>query len=128
MSTDDPPAGGSCARGRKIAEERRTEHVRALNDAFRQSLSGGRVLLTRRVAALGEVPQRQILEQVQRFDRFTPENDPYGEHDFGIFEAGETRVLWKIDYYDLLFIGASPDPADPSVTARVLTVMLADEY
>ena len=38
------------------------------------------------------------------------------------------EILFKIDYYahDLLF--GSDDPADPSVTQRVLTVLLAEEY
>ena len=35
------------------------------------------------------------------------------------------RILFKISYYDRSLIGHSPDHADPSVTTRVLTVMLA---
>ena len=37
-------------------------------------------------------------------------------------------VFWKIDAYDLGYEWGSPDPADPSVTRRVLTLMLATEY
>lgn len=38
------------------------------------------------------------------------------------------ELLWKIEYLsaDLLF--GSDDPADPTVTQRVLTVLLAEEY
>ena len=62
------------------------------------------------------------------FGSFTEDNDPHEEHDFGVVEHGGVRCLWKIDYYDREMEMLSPDPADPSVTTRVLTIMLADEY
>ena len=34
---------------------------------------------------------------------------------------------WKIDYYDQSLEFHSLDPADPSVTIRVLTIMRVDE-
>ena len=34
----------------------------------------------------------------------------------------------KIDYYNMTLDMGSPDPADPKVTKRVLTVMFASEY
>ena len=52
----------------------------------------------------------------------------YGEHDFGALTVAGVRLLWKIDYYDAGMGGGSPDPADPSVTTRVLTLMLVDEW
>ena len=52
----------------------------------------------------------------------------FGEHDFGALTVAGVRLLWKIDYYDAAMAGGSPDPADPSVTTRVLTVMLAHEW
>jgi hypothetical protein len=37
-------------------------------------------------------------------------------------------IFFKIDYYDRTLTAHSPDPADPAVTRRVITVMLASEY
>ena len=62
------------------------------------------------------------------FDAFDRDNDPYGEHDFGALTVLGERVLFKIDYYNAGMTGGSPDPADPSVTTRVLTVTLAGEW
>jgi len=65
---------------------------------------------------------------VRAFDAFTGDNDPHGEHDFGAFDLCEERLFWKIDYYDQDLRFGSPDPTDPAVTRRVLTIMLASDY
>jgi Protein of unknown function (DUF3768) len=65
---------------------------------------------------------------VTEFNAFTPDNDPYGEHDFGSFEDGGERIFWKIGYYDQRMEHGSEDPADPDRTYRVLTVMFSSEY
>ena len=62
---------------------------------------------------------------MRTFTDFTPDNDPYGEHDFGSFELAGRKFLWKIDLYEAPFVKAA-DGA-PVVT-RVLTIMLAEEY
>ena len=55
-------------------------------------------------------------------------DDPYGERDFGAFEFQGERLFFKIDYYDLALEFGSEDPADASVTRRVMTIMLASDY
>ncbi|HRW60884.1 MAG TPA: DUF3768 domain-containing protein [Defluviicoccus sp.] len=102
--------------------------VRELNDAFRTTLCGGRVMLTAGIASLPRDVQAAILERVRTFSTFTEDNDPYGEHDFGSFEMTGLKVNWKIDCYDAECRYGSENPADPSQTTRVLTIMRADEY
>jgi hypothetical protein len=89
---------------------------------------GGKVYMTRGIAALSRADQSAIREKVERFNDFTPGNDPYGEHDFGAFEHAGEKIFWKIDYYDRALEMGSEDPADPNCTTRVLTIMLAEEY
>src|SRR5688572_4457236 len=91
----------------------RAQRIRELNDHLRTHLIGGRVMITSGVEALGLAAVTAILERLRRFDAFTSDNDPHGEHDFGAFTHGAERILWKIDYYDRDLVYGSPDPADP---------------
>ncbi|MEM9839501.1 MAG: DUF3768 domain-containing protein [Pseudomonadota bacterium] len=103
--------------------------IRELNDAFRcQGRGPGTVLITVGVQATGGTFVAAALQAVRSFDAFSPENDPWGEHDFGAVEIDGQRVFFKIDCYDRTQTVGSPNPANPAVTYRVLTIMLADEY
>ena len=102
--------------------------IRDLNDNLRRSLSGGRVVMTNGVAVLGEQLVARIVQAVRSFDGFDPDNDPHGEHDFGSFEIDGEKLFFKIDYYDKTLTFGSPDPSNPTITERVLTIMLASEY
>ena len=102
--------------------------IRNLNDRFRTTLSGGRVLMTSGVAALAEETTAQVLTAVRTFTAFTEDNDPWGEHDFGSIEVDGERVFFKIDCYCPKCEQASDDPSDPAKTVRVMTIMLASEY
>jgi hypothetical protein len=102
--------------------------IAALNDHARQTFTGCRVLITRGISELQPELIQQIVHAVQSFDQFTADNDPYEEHDFGRVIVTDHTVFWKFDYYDLDLQMHSPDASDPTVTARVLTIMLADEY
>jgi hypothetical protein len=104
------------------------DKIRTLNDAFRRSFAGGKVLMTAGIVALGAVTKAKLLDEVRTFDAFTADNDPHGEHDFGSFEIDGHKIFWKIDYYDSAMEFGSEDPADPSKTTRVLTIMLVSEY
>lgn len=99
-----------------------------LNDQFRLTFVGGRILLTPGVTELASGKQAKLLDDVRTFSAFTPDNDPHGEHDFGTVDAEGERFFWKIDYYNSDCTAGSDDPSDSSLTTRVLTIMRADEY
>ena len=124
------------------ANEHRSEaEINALiaeqNDRFRTTWGAdfsvpGRIMLTRGVAELSPAAKAIIMQRVQNFSEFTEDNDPYGDHTFGAFEfklAGNGyRIFWKIDLYDKDYSMGSGEPADVTVTRRVLTVLHAFEY
>src|SRR5260370_5572562 len=111
-----------------IESKDRIARIRDLNDAFRRTFSGGRVMMTCGVDTLPDMVKAKVLQLVATFDQFTEDNDPHGEHDFGSFELVNRKFFWKIDYYDRDLRYGSQDPSDPERTMRVLTVMLAGEY
>ena len=102
--------------------------VRALNDRLRQTRTGGRIILTSGVVALGPDGMEAVLGAVARFDTWTVANDPYDEHDFGAVEACGQRLFWKIDYLAHDMMAGAEDPSDPRQCLRILTIMLASEY
>jgi Protein of unknown function (DUF3768) len=105
-----------------------TERIRELNDAFRSTFGGGKVMMTPGVYELPDCVKADALMKTATYANFTGDNDPYGEHDFGFFELVGRTFYWKIDYYDDKCEFGSADPADPRKTTRVLTLMLAAEY
>ena len=107
---------------------KQTDGIRELNDTLRRTFIGGQVMLTSGVDALSPDVKAKVLQAVRSFDAFDYSNDPHKEHDFGAFEIDDQRYFWKIDYYERDLRGGSEDPADPNVTTRVLTIMLAWEY
>jgi hypothetical protein len=104
------------------------ERVRVLNDELRKNLLGGGAVITAGIAALGAEAVARLVQVLAVFDDFCQANDPHGEHDFGAFDFEGVRVIFKIDYYDKTLSFHSPDPADPAVTERIMTIMRADEY
>jgi Protein of unknown function (DUF3768) len=118
------------------------EAIARLNDRARQAMGlACRMMVTQGFLALRPKDQSCARELVETFDAFTQDNDPHGERDFGaIYQTSEVQwtsmkpaeptetIFWKIDYFDLSLEWASEDPANPAITIRILTIMLADEY
>lgn len=117
----------------------RSQRIAELNDQLRSRIQIpvfgkpqvlGAIYITCSIANLNPIIQAVIVGKIRKFNDFTEDNDPYGEHDFGSLDITDVgKVFWKIDYYaDSTYQQGSEDPADPSKSYRVLTIMLADEY
>lgn len=103
--------------------------IARLNDHFRATGEDGWTLLSRGIAVLPIANKDEVIRAVRLFDAFTPDNDPHGEHDCAIVSAGGERIIWKIDYHPHdRNRQADLDPADPTTSKRVMTIMLAEEY
>jgi len=106
-----------------------TRKIAEINDSLRQTFAGGKVLLTRGIMdTLDEAGRGELIRRIKEYNSFDKSNDPYQEHDFGVVIMGNETYFWKIDYYDRSLQYGSSDPSDPAQTARVLTIMLAEEY
>ena len=108
--------------------DRTTQSIALLNDQARTTLTNCKLIITKGIGSLGLESVGCILNLVKSFDDFSERNDPFDEHDFGAIEYEGNTVFWKIDYYDHDLMHHSPDPSDPNVTRRVLTIMLGEEY
>ena len=102
--------------------------IRELNDRFRTTMTDGRVMMTAGVDALPSDVKAMVVRKVATFTDFNADNDPHSEHDFGSFTLAGRKFFFKLDYFDMAMEFGSEDPADPSKTTRVLTIMLAEEY
>lgn len=118
----------SVSEQQSLARAPSAERIAELNDKLRKTARGGQVMVTRGVTALPGFDAAVLMVRLAACDSFDEANDPHGERDFGGLDLWGAELLWKIDCYDSEMANASPNPADESVTARVLTVMLAEEY
>jgi hypothetical protein len=97
MSNEHPPEQGS-----------RAAQIAHLNDVFRRSTQ--EVMVTQGVQALPDI--LRLVRSVRVFDTFTPDNDPYGEHDFGSINWYQEKTYWKRENYDQ-DLQYWHDPLDP---------------
>jgi hypothetical protein len=109
----------------------RAEIIGALNDRCRYGLDRrARIVVTRScLATFAEVGVPAIVAQVEimaalRAHTF-PEQDR--ERERGSFELRGHTVYFAIDYYDIALEYGSEDPANASITRRVLTIMMRED-
>ena len=106
----------------------KTAKIRQLNDSLRRTFIGGDVMLTQGIRMKSEKEVAGILEHVRTFNNFNKNNDVYSEHDYLSFEKKKKKIIAKIDYYDQNYRYMSENPADPTMTNRVLTIMTGSEW
>ena len=106
----------------------RAEVIASLNDQLRKTGTGGTIIITQSVRRLTGFNAEALAVALANYNGFDAENDPHGGRDFGDLTLFATDLLWKIDYYDLDLKFGSDDPADPSITSRVLTVMTTTDW
>ena len=126
------------------AREQRARIAR-LNDLARRAMGVAcTAVATVGFRSLSASDQSRVRELIETYDAFDEDNNPHGERDFGcVYQLGDgqwtterprmcdderERVFWIFDYYDRDLRFGSDDAANPAVTRRVLTIMLADEY
>jgi uncharacterized protein DUF3768 len=107
----------------RAATERNSE--RGLNDALRQTFTGGRVLISPGVHSLPPDDNAKVLERVRGFTAFIDDNVPH--HDFGSFELAGVVYCFELEGFSSAQDG-SKEPAGAGKATRVLTIMRADEY
>ena len=113
----------------RLDDEFRKKRIQRLNDAVRHGdQTNALVVVTAGLKAIGDDNLSKIMDAVRTFSDFSEENDPHGEHDFGTIEHKGEKIFWKIDYFDDALKMHSSDAANPAITHRVLTIMLANEY
>lgn len=128
-----------------VSQRERTARIARLNDRARQAMGlACTAFVTFGFRSLPDADQSRVRELIETYDAFDEDSDPHGERDFGaVYQLGDgrwtterprvcdderERVFWKFDYYDRDLQFGSEDAANPAVTRRVLTIMLADEY
>jgi hypothetical protein len=102
--------------------------VRDLNDQFRHDRKGGYYRLTESMVELGYEKCTEVLQAIADYDGFTLDNDPPGLHDFGCVTLAGEHYFWSIDYLDKSEMTESADPADVSVTVRILQIMSSSDF
>ncbi|CAH0497228.1 DUF3768 domain-containing protein [Novosphingobium sp. CECT 9465] len=112
----------------KCIDVPRAEAIARLNDHLRKTGTGGSVMSTQNLRRVTGFDATVLAAALANYGGFDADNDPHGERDFGDLTLWGYDLIWKIDYYDKSLTYGSHDPANPNVTRRVLTVMLASDW
>ena len=83
-----------------VLSKDKVDRIRQLNDAFRSSFRGGKILVTASVAELPDMVKAAALHQVAQYKDFAEANDPNGTHDFLKFELSNRSCISSIVAYE----------------------------
>lgn len=124
-----------------VAPEERADAVAiiaAQNDCFRRTIGfapvwngaplHGMAVTTPGFRALPEFIQIALTREMVNFKAFDAENDPHGDHSFGVVSVNGHEAFWKLDLYDADFRYGAIDASDPHQVRRVLTLYLPSEH
>lgn len=119
----------------QASDAARTLTIAELNDRVRLGLDrNARIMITSNCLATlsgtaGSPIDRVVVQaELMASFRHCQFSDDSPERDFGVIEFRGRTVWMKIDYYDLTLDFGSQDPADASVTTRVMTILLPEDY
>ena len=116
-------------RQQSVTVEKQSAIIAQINDHFRRGDNSlGHWTLEASVEAMPQDKKQALIQAVRNYDNFTQDNDPYGEHDFGIIHQEGTEYFWLIDCYDQDRRYLATDPSDIQATTRVLVLTKAEEY
>ena len=107
---------------------RKGYNVRVLEKEVFPRFSIGESLLPQCMEYIEEAGMLAAVHAVMAIETFTEDNDPYGDHSFGVIEVRGHKLFWKLDLYNTDYSMGSDNPTGLTKTRRVLTIMLAEEY
>jgi hypothetical protein len=101
------------------------EKIRKLNDLARLKINNCLIITSDGVDDLDSYDI--IMQSIATYD-FTEHKDPDDLHDFGVVWVEDQAVFWDIQCFEKDLRTPAVDPSNTATTARVLSIMLDEEY
>jgi hypothetical protein len=101
------------------------EKIRKLNDLARLKINNCLIITSEGVDDLDR--HDFIMQSIKGYD-FSEHNDPEDLHNFGVIWVGDQAVFWEIQWFENDLRTPAVDPSNAATTARVLRIMLDEEY
>lgn len=96
--------------------------IRQLNNKFRSTFIGGKVIETISIRTLSSKPKLDIINRIKCYSDFS--KSPDDDYSYGSFIYDRYQIFFKIDYWDVSGRHFSDAPWDEMKTNRVMTIAL----